>query len=299
MIDNRLMKVEKSLFWLMLLIGFSLSAQIKGVVVDENDKPISYVNIAVQNENIGTTSEENGEFSITVSEAKNLVFSALGYEKKIVKANEAQKVILKVNALKLDEVTVAPKRFETRELEIGKVKNETYQAFDNGPKIDAKFFPYIAKYKKTKYIKQVSVLTDSEIENATVKIHFYSVTDDGFPGEELLSKDFIVSIKKGVKKTFFDITDLNLRMPKNGIFIGYEKLIIEKNKLEKTITDTNTNESKIIKTYYPFMLYNFVQREFIFTYFGGKWNKQTKQDINNPSDKMMVYEPAINLVLTN
>jgi hypothetical protein len=285
--------------FLFFLFSISLSAQIKGIVVDENDKPISYVNIAVQNENIGTTSEENGEFSINVSEGKNLVFSALGYEKKIVKANEAQKVVLKVNALKLDEVTVAPKRFETRELEIGKVKNETYQAFDNGPKIDAKFFPYITKYKKTKYIKQVSVLTDSEIEKATIKIHFYEVNTDGFPGEELLSKDFLVSVKKGVKKTFFDVTDLNLRMPKTGIFIGYEKLIIEKNKVEKTITDTNTNQTKIQKTYYPFMLYNYVQREFIFTFFGGKWNKQTKQDVNNPSDKMMVYEPAINLVLTN
>jgi hypothetical protein len=290
---------EKRLFWLVLLIGSAVYAQVKGIVVDENDKPISYVNIAVQNENIGTTSEDNGEFYINVNEAKNLVFSALGYEKTIVKVAEARKVVMKETAFKLYEVTVAPKRLETRELEIGKVKNETYQAFDNGPKIDAKFFPYQTKYKKTKYIKQVSVLTDSEIENATVKIHFYSVHPDGFPGEELLEKDFLVSVKKGVKKTYFNVTNLSLRMPKTGIFIGYEKLIIEKNKLEKTITDTNTNQTKVLKTYYPFMLYNFVQRDFIYTYFGGKWNKQTKQDVNNPEDKMMVYEPAINLVLTN
>ncbi len=290
---------QKRFFWLVLLIGFSLSGQIKGVVVDENDQPISYVNIAVENENIGTSSEENGTFTITVSETKNLVFSALGYEKKTVGAKQVQKVILNTIALKLDEVTVAPKRFETRELEIGKVKNETYQAFDNGPKIDAKFFPYYSKYKKTKYIKQVSILTDSEIENASVKIHFYGVNSDGFPGDELLSKDFVVSVKKGVKKTFFDVTELNLRMPKTGVFIGYEKLIIEKNKVEREIQDTNTKKVLIQKTYYPFMLYNYVQRDFIFTFFGGKWNKQTKKESNNPNPKMMVYEPSINLVLTN
>jgi hypothetical protein len=290
---------QNRLFWLVLLLGFSLSAQIKGMVVDENDQPISYVNIAVENENSGTSSEENGTFIISVSESKNLVFSALWYEIKTVKAAQNQKVILKANALKLDEVTVVPKRFETRELEIGKVKNETYQAFDNGPKIDAKFFPYYPKYKKTKYIKQVSILTDSEIENASVKIHFYSVNPDGFPGEELLSKDFVVSVKKGVKKTLYDVTELNLRMPKTGVFIGYEKLIIEKNKVEREIQDTNTNKVLIQKTYYPFMLYNYVQRDFIFTFFGGKWNKQTKQDSNNPASKMMVYEASINLVLTN
>ena len=137
---------EKRMFWLVLLIGFSVSAQVKGIVVDEYNKPISYVNIWVENENNSTTSEENGEFSINCLPNKNLIFSALGYEKKTVKAAEAEKVVLKVNAFQLSEVVIA-KRFETREIEIGKVKNETYQAFDNGPRIDAKFFPYYIKYK--------------------------------------------------------------------------------------------------------------------------------------------------------
>ncbi|WP_293874305.1 carboxypeptidase-like regulatory domain-containing protein [Flavobacterium sp.] len=289
---------ENRLLWLMLLMISAASAQIKGIVIDENNKPIPYVNIGVENENVGTTSEENGTFFLNVAKTKSLVFSALGYEKKTINGTESQKVILKEAAFKLDEVVIA-KRFETRELEIGKVKIETYQAFDNGPRIDAKFFPYILKYKKTKFIKKVAILTDCQIENATIKIHFYSVSDNGFPGKELQVKDFLVSVKKGVKKTFYDVTDLNLRMPKTGIFIGYEKLIIEKNKLEKTIIDSNTNTTILQKTYYPFMLYNYVHREFIFTFYGGKWNKQTKQDINNPSDKMMVYEPAINLILTN
>jgi len=283
---------------LFLLFSISLSAQVKGVIVDENNQPISYVNIWVENENIGTTSEENGVFSINVSGNKILIFSALGYEKKSVKASDAEKVVLTVNETKIEEVVIV-KKYETKEIEIGKVKNETYQAFDNGPRIDAKFFPYILKYKKTKYIKKVSIFTDSEIENATVKIHFYSVDANGYPGEEMLSKDFLVSVKKGVKKTFFDMSDLNLRMPKTGIFVAYEKLIIDKNKLEKTVVDLNTNGTKIQKTYYPFMLYNYVQRDFTYTFFGGKWNKQTKQDVNNPSEKMMVYEPSINLILTN
>ena len=215
---------EKRVLWMVaMLISFSVTAQVKGIVVDENNKPISYVNIWAENENIGTTSEENGSFLINVNNAKNLVFSALGYEKKIVKALEAEKVILTETTFRLDEVVIA-KRFQTRELEIGNVKNETYQAFDNGPRIDAKFFPYISKYKKTKFIKQVTIFTDSEIESATIKLHFYSVDSNGFPGEELLTKDFLVSVKKGVKKTYFDVTDLNLRMPKTGIFIGYEKL---------------------------------------------------------------------------
>ena len=289
---------EIRLLWLVRLFSFSVSAQVKGIVVDEYNKPISYVNIWVENENNSTTSEENGEFIINCFPNKMLIFSALGYEKKMVKAAESEKVILKINAFELSEVVIA-KRFETREIEIGKVKNETYQAFENGPRIDAKFFPYYSKYKRARYIKQVNFFTDNQLESASFKVHFFTVNSDGSPGDELLNKDFIVSVKKGVKKTFFDVTDFGLKMPKNGIFVGFEKLIIEKNKIEKQVIDSNTNKMTIQKMYFPYVLYNFVEREFIYNFSGGKWNKQTKQDINNPSDKMSVYEPAINLILTN
>jgi hypothetical protein len=285
-------------FLLFFLFSISLSAQVKGIVVDEFNKPISYVNIWVENENNSTTSEENGEFTINCQPNKNLIFSALGYEKKTIKASESDKVVLKISALELNEIVIA-KRFETREIEIGKVKNETYQAFENGPRIDAKFFPYLARYKRTRYIKMVTIFTDSQLESTSFKIHFYSVNTDGSPGEELLKRDYLVSVKKGIKKSFFNVADFNLKIPKNGIFVGFEKLIIEKNKLEREVTDSNTKKTTIQKTYFPFVLYNFVQREFIYTFLKGKWNKKTKEDVSNPSDKMSVYEPAINLILTN
>lgn len=289
---------EIRMLWLLLLFGTTVSSQIKGIIIDENNKPISYVNIWVENENNSTTSEENGGFIINCLPNKMLIFSALGYEKKTVKAAESEKVILKINAFELKEVLIS-KRFETREIEIGKVKNETYQAFENGPRIDAKFFPYYSKYKRTRYIKQVNFFTDSQIESASFKVHFFMVNSDGSPGDELMNKDFIVSVKKGVKKTFFDVTDFGLKMPKNGIFVGFEKLIIEKNTLEKEVTDSNTGKIIIQKAYFPYVLYNFVERDFVFTFLGGKWIKQAKKNIAIPSDKMSVYEPAINLILTN
>lgn len=284
---------------LFFIISHSISAQIKGVVKDSlTGKPISFVNIWVENENIGVSSEENGEFTITTAKTKNLIFSALGYEKKTIKASQASVVNMTPKAFQLDEVVIA-KHFETKIIEIGKSKTPIYQAFDNGPRIDVKYFPYYAKYKKTRYIKQVTIETDSKIEEATFKIHFYSVNEQGYPGEELLTKDLIKTVKKGVNKNIFNIVDFNLKMPKKGIFVGFEKLIIEKNKTETTITDFNTNKTSIKKTYYPFILYNFEERDFIFTFSGGKWNKETKQDNEGKPIKMKVYEPAINLILTN
>ena len=281
-----------------ILFSLSISAQTKGVVVDESGKPIPYVNIWVENENIGTTSEENGEFSITASANKNLIFSILGFEKRIIKASEVSNVILKATAFQLDEVVIA-RRFETRKIEIGQINNSPFEAFDNGPRIDVKFFPYEASYKRTRFIKKVSILTDSRIDNATVKIHFYKVDSNGFPCDELLTKDFIVTLQKGVVRNGFDLIDLNLKMPKTGIFIGFEKLIIAKNKLEKTIVNSNTGKTTIQILYYPFVLYNYVETDFLYTFSGGKWNKQTGEKSASATNKIKVYEPAINLVLTN
>lgn len=292
--------IKKNVVWLLFLVSFSIAAQVKGVVRDSvSGKPIPYVNIWIANENIGTTSEENGEFTINESDRnKKLIFSVLGFEKKIIIASKAKVVNLKPTAYELDEVVISKSK-NTKIIEIGKTQNDIYQSFDNGPRIDTKFFPYTSTYKKMKFIKKVSIETDSRIENATLKIHFYSVDANGFPGKELLDKDFIVTVVKGTKKNSFDLTDFDLEMPKTGIFVGFEKLIIEKNKLEKIITDAKTNKTQIQKTYFPFVMYNFVERDFLYTFSGGKWNKQTKQNNSGTSGKMSVYEPAINLILTN
>lgn len=291
--------IDKRLF-LVLLFTCSLSAQIKGVVKDSlSGKPIPYVNIWVENENIGSTSEENGTFFInTTAIGKRLIFSTLGYEKKIIRATEASEVNLKLTAYSLNEVVIS-KSIGTKTVEIGKAKNETYQAFDNGPKIDTKFFPYLPSYKKTKYLKQVTIYTDSRIESAIIKIHLYEVTQNGSPGEELLDKDFVVTVKKGTRINRFVLKEFNLKFPKMGLFVGFEKLMIENNKTERTITDSNTNTLQTQKTYFPFVLYNFVERDFSYTFSGGKWNRLTNQNENNSLGKMMINEPVISLILSN
>lgn len=285
---------------LFLLLTISLSAQTKGVVKDSlTGQPIPYVNIWVEGENIGASSEENGEFIIYATpKSKNLIFSAIGFDKKIVKISESKEVRLKSVEYLLDEVFLNNSK-ETKQIEIGKTNNSISQAFDNGPKIVAKFFPYKPYYKKTKYIKKVTILSDSRIEEATIKLHFYAVDSLGFPSNELLKKDLILKVKKGVVKHAFTISELNLTMPKSGLFVGFEKLLIEKNKLENEVTDLNSNTKKIQKTYYPLLLYNFVERNFQFEYSGGKWNKQQKYNLDGSLGKMMVNEPAINLILSN
>lgn len=271
---------------ILLLLTNLISAQIKGVVKDSiTGKPISFVNIWVENENIAATTEEDGTFVInTTSKSQKLFFSALGFEKKSVKLADVSQVILKPISYELQEINIL-KKLETKQIEIGKTASGIYQAFDNGPKIDVKFFPYKDSYKKTKFIKQLRFQTDSKVENATVKIHFYSLDSLGSPGKELLKKDLIITVKKGVNNSRVNLSERNLIMPKSGLYVGFEKLNIESNKEGKS--------------YYPFILYSREERDITYTFTGGKWNKETRLASDGSLAKFRVFEPAINLILSN
>lgn len=279
-----------------LVLSFSLSAQTRGIVVDSLGTPISYVSIWVENENKATTSEENGTFSIQVLPDAKLIFSALGYKQKTVLAAQAAKVVLKQTIFGLDNVVVKKPK-STKLIEIGQVSHTILEAFDTGPKMDAKFFPYEDKYKKNKWIKKIMLTTDSPIENASLKLHLFEVDVNGFPGEELLNQDLIVTLKKGVFRHQFDINNLNIEMPENGVFVAFEKMRIEKNKVERKITNAQTGIVTTDIAYAPKVLCYMIKKPFSFTFEGGKWVKKVnEEEVGKP---LQIYEPSLMLLLSN
>lgn len=281
---------------LLFFTVFQLNAQTRGIIVDSLGTPIPYVSIFVENENSTATSEENGTFSIDVSAKAKLIFSALGYEKKNVLASEASRVVLKSMVFELANVEIK-KANKLKTLEIGKVENAILEAFDSGPKIEAKFFPYQKQYEKTKWLKKIMLFTDSPIEDASLKLHLYSVDENGFPGQELLTQDLIVNLKKGIFRHQFDIYDLNIEMPESGIFVAFEKMRIEKNKVEKKVRDSRTGIERTEISYAPKILCYMVKKQFSFFYTGGKWIK--KENNEEEGESLQVYEPSLTLLLSN
>lgn len=292
------MRKENRFLGIFLCCVTAVFAQVKGKVVDENKQPIPYVNIWVEGENVSTTSDVDGHFVLHITSEKALLFSSLGFEKKKVMSTDVSLVQLLPTTYELGEILVLNKK-ETKKIEIGQPENSIHQAFENGPKFDAKYFPYKPNYKKTQYIKKVSVFTENALEEASIKIHFYTVNADGLPGEELLKKDFVVSVKKGARRTWFDLTSLNVVFPKEGLFVAIERLFIDKNKFEKTLATNEPNKPKIQRTYFPLPFYSFVEGSYTYTFLGGKWTKETKKDGDGNIIKTRIFEPAIRLLLTN
>ena len=284
---------------IIILTCFSITAQIKGYVVDDKNQSIPYVNIWVENENIGTTSEENGSFSIHVeNQNKVLIFSALGFETKKVKVSEAEKVVLKGITFQLDEVVISKSR-RTVEIEIGGSKNKNLSNLSVAkPLIFAKRFNYSSDFSKTPYIKNTIIFTKNEIKNANFKLRIYGVDKEGGPGLDLLNEDIIVNVKKGKRENKIDLTNYNLLIPQNGIFIAFESMIIESNKFEFKYKESNSKKIREQVAYAPNIVCNAVELENTFEYSGGKWI-QRKKSVTENIYKNKVIEPAINLTLTN
>ena len=286
---------------LLLLLSTCIYSQIKGIVLNESNKPIPYVNIWVENENSGTTSEENGSFSINVvDQNKVLIFSALGFETKKVKVAGAEKVVLKEIAFELNEVVINKNKKELTRL-IGDSKSTSaIHISRRAPWIYAKLFKYEIDYIKTPFIKEVIIYTYSKIKKASFKLRIYKVKEDGFPGEDFIREDIVVFVKKGTKKNTVELSKYNLNIPKEGIFVAFEWMLIENNKIEFIYKNRELKKTYKDFDYAPSLVFNYKDRDLTFTYSNGRWNKRPKIDFElNKSVRGAVIEPAINMTLIN
>ena len=309
----------KSLWLVLFLVSFSIYAQTKGIVVDESGKPIPYVNIWVENENIGTTSEENGAFTIADAENKILVFSAVGFETLKAKLNESGKVVLKAIAYQLDEVVIQ-KRIGKDQIEIGKYKKRNinlYYGTATQPTIIAKFIAPTQDIKTHPFIDRITFLSLSMINNAKIKVRFYEVANDGSPGLDYSDDIIIVSVKNGKQNNTVDLKDKNIKIPDSGLFIAFEWMIIEENKYtyEYTIEEENTQsmgglldlKKKVYKNginYFPSIGTTPSDLSTTWQYGAGKWfsrivhKKSANFKLEDKYDNKF-GELAIKIILTN
>lgn len=302
----------KRLWLLFLLIGFTVSAQYNGIIVDENNQPIPYVNIWLEYGSIVTTSEEDGRFTLEdKDQTKNLIFSALGFETRIVNVTEVEKVVLKSSEIKLEEVVIKKNTLHQK-MEIGYYESNGFR-YHMAYFFDAIFFN-LSEEEREKYtfIKEVKFNTLSENENAKIRIYFVERNEDGSPSDNFLSDEIILEVKKGNRKNVVDLSSKKITIPENGFFIVFEKLKIEQNKHYQEYYFKDKNGNKITRkgmSYEPEIPLVPVQDAVGWNKRNNnKWEKSQKTIIKNPKsfenilmkkyhDKYLV--PSVNITLTN
>lgn len=236
----------------------SLLAQTKGVVRDIEGNPIPYVSISVENQNIGTTSEENGTFSLNLNKDANLIFSALGYEDKILKASEAKEIVLVKKIFEFEEITVESRK-KNKKATVGKYSHQKLEytlgntGHDN-THILAKFIEFSEQIRQHPYINSIEFQSNSQVDNAILRIRIFDVDKNEIPTEDVVNEDILVTVKKGKRNNTVDLSKYQIKIQEEGIIIGFEYLKLEQNKHFKNFVNETHEERQKNFSYEPGIL---------------------------------------------
>ncbi|WP_299889927.1 carboxypeptidase-like regulatory domain-containing protein [uncultured Lacinutrix sp.] len=107
--------ILSTLFFLFSFQCILAQSIISGKIVDSNNEPIPFAHIRLENTNIGTISNDIGEFKLVVhikNKNKLLIISSLGYKtEKITLNNEHQAITLTEDVTQLNEVVIVSKDY--------------------------------------------------------------------------------------------------------------------------------------------------------------------------------------------
>jgi hypothetical protein len=284
---------KSNLIKIFILLFVQLSfGQIKSILVDENTKrPIEYANIWIENEVIGTFSNDKGYFSlITKSENNIIVISHVGYQSKSVLISEIKDTIfLNPIIIKLDEISVFQRK-NRNQIILDEIKNKQVDLYFgtnlNYPWIVAKYFPFNEKFPELKFLKKISLMTGIN-KKANFNIRIYSVDKEGKPFEYLTSENINVTAEKGINKTEIDVSKLNILFPENGLFIAIEN-----------IRNINSDEFKNTSLVLGLDLNNKSQKTYL--YYKGKWVENIDFESNIKNKLLNLFKATmIELTLTD
>jgi hypothetical protein len=229
---------EQRLLFLLLLTTLSLSAQIKGVVLDSiSGKPIAFAAVIYENSRIGVNTDENGNFLLPQKDSLNLIhFSNLGYfDKKIFKTSN---LIIKLapKTYELNEVVVIGK-LNTQELVLGELKKDGTSYGNGGTShMWGSFFNFEKGNKTFQFVKEIKFITRSRVKNSKIRLRIFTIDSLKEIDTDILEDEIIITCKKGKQLQTIDFTSYNLVFPKEGLMIAFESLVIEENKFEYNTT---------------------------------------------------------------
>ena len=292
----------KKIFFLLFLTTTAFSQQVlfKGRLLDAKTKEsVVYANISFLKTTKGISSGEDGSFAMYIHHKYmdgNIHISCLNYKDTIVKASDVNNIVLLMQPKQnqLEEI-VLTKRVNRTFLQ-DKVKKKVHGVHSAGMRMMAKYFPFDRKNKYCNYLSKVT-LYFSKRHNKKSKFRVRVFNRDaitGLPKEDILNVNLPVTISEGQLSTEVDLSNFDIEMPKNGVFIAFEKLFIPFNEYGKK--QENSDGEVLYAPIIGFTKYNYRKpKERTYYYVKGNWVKSALNRVSG----FKKWAPAISLTLTN
>lgn len=233
---------------------FGFSQNRMRVLDAKTTEPISYANIWIDNK-IYTTVDSLGYFNSDNKNYQLYKISAIGYDDKLVNTLD-NNILLEPKIITLKEIIIYNPNF----LNVKKIGKATKKGNTIGVNFDAeihqfiKYIPNNSKNEKLLFINSVSFYTNTTSKNRKINIIIYSVSENGEPNEIINEENIICNLKKGNTLNKIDLKKLKINLPKEGVFIGVQHLLIEDNKYYPSKNNNNKSfcyEPFLYITEYP------------------------------------------------
>ncbi len=206
--------------------------RLTGKVIDSNTRePVPYVNIGLFEKNLGTLSDLDGSYELTIPSSLSqdtVYFSSIGYKRQkllasdIYSATGTKEILLIPERILLNDVIVTGKKYKKQRLgwmggKDGVLPLDTMQG---GGAIAL----LLESPKHTSYLDKLQVrLMYNSKDTLKFRLHFYaydSVRDA--PGAELLQKEVILTEYKRFGWLRFDLADKDIRIYEKKFLVGFE-----------------------------------------------------------------------------
>jgi hypothetical protein len=217
-------------YWMECLSGNKNIKTIRGKVTDEHGAPLPYVNIGISGQNIGTLSDPDGSFEISVPGlllSDTLRFSSIGYKEQktaINKLSDSSTIRLQSFATLLSEVTVSGKRLHSKILRLGWMGGKDgilpLDTIQGGGAVAL----LVEAPKTPLFVEKLQVrLMYNSKDTARLRLHFFDYDSlHDRPGEELLSKEIVLEERKRFGWLRFDLSEKNILLDQKKFFVGFE-----------------------------------------------------------------------------
>jgi len=216
-------------FFLTLAIGVFCQISIKGKILDSSSMPLPYVNmVSLNNINIGTTSNENGEY---VLNAKNkyqpIKISCIGYEDTVLIAGillENPEVTLKKQVQILQEINVYS-NYITKNIEVTDFSKKWSQGYIFGSGFMIASRINNKEHIKNGYLSSISfILAKMGKYHHPIRLKFLESNKYDIPGKDLLNKEIVIKSnnKDKIEILTVDLSLYNISFPENGCYAVLE-----------------------------------------------------------------------------
>ncbi len=223
-----------------LLVSQLANSQIliQGKVVDTNNRPIPYVNIGILNSTVGTISNEDGSFAVSIPvrhQPDSILFSALGYVSKRFAVADAKQnsllVSLSEHTIYLNDVEVKTKGESNKYFEFGNdrsrggvLETDTISAgaalailINQNANPEFSFPVYLNK-------AQIRIFRNN-LPSFKMRVRFYEVDPiTNQPGKDLLQQSIVLESEMRNGWLEFDLSKLNF-VVRNPFFMGFERIV--------------------------------------------------------------------------